>query len=50
MDLSKSEKEMLIEYLNAIINLFRRHPLLVGFLLEKQIELKREIMDGEEFK
>ena len=50
MNRSKEETERLVADLNALIHLVRLNPVLAGWLLEKQIELKREIMEGEEYR
>lgn len=48
--LTKAETEELVRYLAQLINLCQGIPVLAGWLLERQIELKREIMENEEFR
>jgi hypothetical protein len=48
---TKEETEFLILFLGmAIIKFERDMPVIANWCLEKQIELKREIMEGEEFR
>ena len=46
---TKAEVEELVGYLAQLINLCQGIPVLAGWLLERQIELKREIMERPEY-